>query len=161
MYSCSCQGTGEVFLQNQYEYFTAGPDFFSLSEYFKCCLILWVSFPINCQVNFLFLAFHCLCFICFFPRSENGTSPNQSCCSLPVTSVKYQSVRALHAYPRTPEGLAACVEDALRLRLAGGVRHRHGCDVAQAGTKGEGLSVNHLLRKGRLLSALLTTLLFL
>lgn len=110
-------------------------------------------------MNFLFPSFHSLRFICFSPRSEKGTSPNQSCCSLPVT-YKYQPVRALRAWPRNPEGLSACVEDALRLELAGGVRHRHGRDVAQAGTKGEGLSVNHLLRKERLLSALLSTLLF-
>ena len=104
----------------------------------KSHLILWVLFPINYEVNFLFVFLYCSCFLCFSPRSDNGTSPNHCCCSSHVT-YKYQLVRALHAYPRTPEGLAACAEDALR--LAGGV---HGCNIAWAGTKGEGLSVNCL-----------------
>lgn len=131
-------------------------DILSVALFFGYYLLLTVrgtfcSFP------------YAVCVVLFvFPlRSENGASPNQSHCSLPVT-YKCQAVRALRASPHPPEGSAACVEDApgLRPELAGGVRPRPNCSVAQSGTKGDDLSVTHLLSRGKLLAALVTTLLF-
>lgn len=57
-------------------------------------------------------------------------------------------------------------QDLGQMDLAGGARSGpeprpwHGCSKAQAGVKGEGLSINCPWRKGRLLTALLTALLF-
>lgn len=98
--------------------------FFFLNER----LTLWVVFPYQLSDEFSPLSAVCVLFgFLLYPRL---VKPNLNCWA--YLWHKYPLVRVLHVYPSTPEGLTLCVEDTVRLRLAGSLRHRHVCGIAQA-----------------------------